>query len=242
MAEEKATRSVSVKDATVTLEVSDGTQMNAYVARPSEGDIHPGLLVFQEAFGVNAHIRDVTRRFAAQGFVAIAPELFHRTAPPGFEGSYSDFATVAPHMKAVTVDGATADAQAAFGWLKMQPDLSPNDISSIGYCMGGRISYLANSVLPLKRAISYYGGNIAPALLDRAASLHGPMLFFWGGLDKHIPPEQREQVVDALKQSGKKYVNVEISDADHAFFCDARPAYNARAAQLAWVLTLEFLK
>ncbi len=240
MAEEKATR--SMKDATVTLEVSDGTQMNAYVASPRESGSYPGLLVFQEAFGVNEHIRDVTRRFAREGFVAVAPELFHRTAPPGFEGSYSDFASVGPHMKAVTVEGAIADAQAAFEWLKAQRDVSQSDISSVGYCMGGRISFLANSALPLKRAISYYGGNIAPALLDHAASLRGPMLFFWGGLDKHIPPEQREQVIDALKRNGKKYVNVEISDADHAFFCDARPAYNARAAQLAWALTLEFLK
>jgi len=240
MAEERAM--LSVKDASVTLQASDGTQMNAYVARPSEGESHPGLLVFQEAFGVNAHIRDVTRRFAAQGFVAIAPELFHRTAPPAFEGSYSDFAGVMPHMKAMTTEGAIADSQVAFNWLKVQTDVSHNDISSVGYCMGGRISFLANSVLPLKRAISYYGGNIAPGLLDRTSMLHGPMLFFWGGLDKHIPPEQREQVIDALKQNGKKYVNVEISDADHAFFCYARPAYNARASQLAWALTLEFLK
>jgi len=240
MAEEKAI--LPVKDATVTLEVRDGTQMNAYVASPGESGSYPGLLVFQEAYGVNAHIRDVTKRFAAQGFIAIAPELFHRTAPAGFEGSYSAFASVMPHMKAVTPDGAIADAQAAFNWLKAQRDISENDVSSIGYCMGGRISFLANSALPLKRAVSYYGGNIAPALLDRASMLHGPMLFFWGGLDKHIPPEQREQVIDALKQNGKKYVNVEISDADHAFFCDARPAYNERASQLAWALTLEFLK
>ncbi len=231
-----------LKEATVRLQVSDGTQMNAYVARPGEGDIHPGLLVFQEAYGVNAHIRDVTRRFAAQGFVAIAPELFHRTAPPGFEGSYNDFPGMMPHLKAVTVELAILDSRAAFEWLRVQTDVSQQDISSVGYCMGGRISFLANSALPLKRAVSYYGGNIAPALLDRAASLHAPMLFFWGGLDKHIPPEQREQVIDALKQNGKQYVNVEISDADHAFFCDVRPAYNARASQLAWGLTLEFLR
>ena len=79
MTEERAPR--SVKEATATLEVRDGTQMNAYVASPGESGSYPGLLVFQEAYGVNAHIRDVTRRFAAQGFVAIAPELFHRTAP-----------------------------------------------------------------------------------------------------------------------------------------------------------------
>ena len=83
-------RSAIVKEK-VELAVADGTRMAAYVARPEHGGPHPGLLVFQEAFGVNHHIRNVTERFAAEGYVAIAPELFHRTAPPGFEGSYTDF-------------------------------------------------------------------------------------------------------------------------------------------------------
>ncbi|MGA9385870.1 MAG: dienelactone hydrolase family protein, partial [Candidatus Sulfotelmatobacter sp.] len=73
----------------VELTVSDGTRMAAYVARPEQGGPHPGLLLFQEAFGVNHHIRSVSDRFAAEGYVVIAPELFHRTAPPGFEGSYT---------------------------------------------------------------------------------------------------------------------------------------------------------
>ncbi len=127
MTEEKA--ALSVKDVTVTLEVRDGTQMNAYLASPGQSGSYPGLLVFQEAYGVNEHIRDVTRRFAAQGFIAIAPELFHRTAPAGFEGDYGNFAGVMPHMKAVTPEAAIADAQAAFEWLKAQRDVSQNDIS-----------------------------------------------------------------------------------------------------------------
>ena len=86
---------------TVTLPVSDGTTLPAYVARPEEDGPHPGLLVFQEAFGVNAHIRDVTERFARAGYVAIAPALFHRT-DPDFEGSYTDFGAVMPHMQALT--------------------------------------------------------------------------------------------------------------------------------------------
>src|SRR5271166_1856957 len=93
----------------VELAVADGTRMAAYVARPERGGPHPGLLVFQEAFGVNRHIRNVCDRFAEEGYVAIAPELFHRTAPPGFEGSYTDFPAVMPHTRAVTTDTAEMD-------------------------------------------------------------------------------------------------------------------------------------
>jgi carboxymethylenebutenolidase len=107
--------------------------------------------------------------------------------------------------------------------------------------MGGRMSFLAASTVPLRAAISFYGGGIAPALLPRAANLSAPMLLFWGGLDKHIPPEQIRTVLDELKRVGKTYVNVEISDADHGFFCDARASYNAIAADLAWMLSLKFL-
>ncbi len=88
----------------VELKVADGTKMAAYVARPQEEGPHSGVIVLQEAFGVNSHIRDVTERFAREGYVAIAPELFHRTAP-GFEGRYDNFASVVPHMKAVTHGG-----------------------------------------------------------------------------------------------------------------------------------------
>ena len=108
--------------------------------------------------------------------------------------------------------------------------------------MGGRISFLANASLPLRAAASYYGGGIAPALLDRAANLHAPMLFFWGGLDKHIPAEQRNAVIDAVRSAGKSYANVEFSDADHGFNCDERASYQPRAARQAWALLLEFLK
>ena len=100
----------------VTLSVSDGTSMRAYVARP-QGTPRAGLIVFQEAFGVNAHIRDVTERFAREGYLAISPELFHRSAP-GFEGSYSDFPAVMPHLQKLTDAGITADTRATFDWLQ----------------------------------------------------------------------------------------------------------------------------
>lgn len=228
----------------IQLQVEDGTKMDAYVARPQDSDgksVHPAIIVLQEAFGVNSHIRDVADRFAAQGYVGIAPELFHRTAP-GFEGNYKDFSSVVPHMQAMTTPGAQADLRAVFAWLQSQSSIERSNISSVGFCMGGRISFLANATLPLRAAASFYGGGIAPALLEYSAGLHGPMLFFWGELDKHIPADQRAAVTGSLKKNGKIYINVEFSNADHGFFCDERPAYQPQAARQAWALLLEFLR
>jgi carboxymethylenebutenolidase len=224
----------------VELPVADGTRMAAYVARPKDGGPHPGLLVFQEAFGVNHHIRNVAERFAAEGYAAIAPELFHRTAPPGFEGSYTDFAAVMPHLQGVTTETAEADVRSAYDWLRSSAKAS--EISSVGFCLGGRVSFIGNSIVALRAAVSFYGGGIAPALLDRAAKLQAPSLFIWGGMDKHITLEHRRAVTDALSAEKKIYVNAEFSRADHGFFCEERAAYEPHSARQAWALTLEFLR
>ena len=225
----------------VTLQVEDGTQMAAYTARPKEGKRLPGIIVLQEVFGVNSHLRSVTERLANEGYVAIAPELFHRTAP-GFQGDYRDFESARKHMRAMTVPGIEADLKAALEWLRATPFVQRDQVYSVGFCMGGRVSFLANAALPLRAAASFYGGGIAPDLLDRVPTLHGPMLLIWGGMDKHIGPEQRAAVVEALRQGRKAYVNVEFSDADHGFFCDERAAYQPRAARQSWALLLEFLR
>jgi carboxymethylenebutenolidase len=225
----------------VTLTVSDNTQMAAYVALPDDRDFHPGVIVLQEAFGVNSHIRKVTERFAEQGYLAIAPELFHRTAP-GFVGSYTDFQSVVPHMRAMSVPGAEADIRASFDWLRAHEFVLPERICSVGFCMGGRMSFLANSLLPLHAAASFYGGGIAPELVGRAEALNGPMLLIWGLLDNHIAAQQRKAVTGALDAARKPYANVEFSNADHGFFCDERGSYQAQAAQQSWALLLEFLR
>ena len=105
------------------LNVADGTQMQAYTARPQGQAAAPGIILFQEAFGVNQHIRDVADRLAAAGYVVVAPELFHRTAAPGQEFAYSDFPSVMPHYQAITLDTMTQDAQAAYDWLQSQPNV-----------------------------------------------------------------------------------------------------------------------
>jgi carboxymethylenebutenolidase len=234
-----------IKTEWVMLNVADETTMRAYVARPQDIARHTGLLVFQEAFGVNGHIRDVTERFAREGYIAVAPELFHRTAP-GFEGAYTNFEAVMPHIRALTDQNLAADVRSAYEWLRADPGTQGQPIACIGFCMGGRVTFLANALLPVKAAISFYGGGIAPSpfgpgLLSRAGDLHAPQLLFWGGLDKHIGPEQIHAVTESLRAAGKPFVNVEFSDADHGFSCDARSSYNPSAAKQAWALTLSFL-
>jgi carboxymethylenebutenolidase len=226
-----------VRAAWVDLPVSDGTTMRAWTARPDVAASR-GLLVFQEAFGVNAHIRDVAGRFASAGYAVIAPELFHRTTP-GFECGYDEFTSAAmPQLKTITEAGLDADARAAFGWLSAE-GVGAN-AAAIGYCLGGRAAFVANTAVPIKAAVSYYGGNIPP-LLGRAPRSSGPMLFFWGGLDHHIPEEQRRAVLAGLSGAQKVFVDVVFSNADHGFFCDARAAYQPQAAAQAWQLTHAFL-
>lgn len=230
---------------TVTLSASDGTTLPAYVARPASAGPHPAILVFQEAFGVNAHIRDVTERFARAGYTAIAPALYHRTDAQ-FEGFYTDFGPAMAHLSALTDAGQTADIQAAYDWLTSSDGGAATAVASTGYCVGGRTSFLADTLLPLRASVSYYGGGIAPSegspgLLDKADALHAPILLFWGGKDAHIGMDGSRAVEDALRAAKKPYTQVMFSEADHGFFCDVRASYNPEAARQAWALTLEFL-
>jgi carboxymethylenebutenolidase len=228
-----------MKKENITLNITDGTKMQVYQVTPDGKGPFPVVIVLQEAFGVNQHIKTVAERIAAEGWLALAPELFHRTAAPGFELGYGDFELVRPHMMAVHLDGLTADLHAVHDWIQEQGNIQKNKIGSIGFCMGGRVSFIANALLPLSAAVSYYGSNM-PANL--AKDLHGPQLFFWGGLDMHILPENIEVVVKAVKEAGKEYINTVISYADHGFNCDARPSYQPKAAKEAWAMSMAFLK
>jgi len=226
----------------ISLKVIDkpkSTEMMCYVSEPKT-KAKAGIIVLQEAFGVNNHIKDLTKRFAEEGYVAIAPELYHRTAPVGWTCDYQDFTPARPHISALKEDGTVADVQACFDWLTTSANLSA--VACVGYCLGGRAAFISNSKIPLKAAISYYGGRIAPDHLNLAAKQIAPLLFFWGGQDKHIPPEQIHTVMAALSEAKKSFINVEISYADHGFFCDERGTYNKAAAQLSWTTTIEFLK
>lgn len=232
---------MSAPPSRATIPVADDSEMSAYVAQPRGSGPFPAILVFQEALGVNAQIRGVADRYAALGFVAVAPDLFHRFAP-GFESRTFDREAVMPLINKLTIGGMVADVAATYRWAANENNIRTDKIAAVGYCMGGRAAYLANSEVPLAAAISYYGGGIAPALLDRAARLHGPHLFFWGGRDPGIPPEKRRAVADAVRDAGKRFVDVEFSDAEHGFFNVELERGNPRAARESWALGRAFLE
>jgi carboxymethylenebutenolidase len=219
----------------------DGGVMRAFIARPAGGGPHPGLILIMEALGVNDQIRGVAKRYAEQGFLVIAPDLFHRIAPD-FESDVLDWDTLGPLVRSLTTESLIADTTAAHSWLASQRDVDASKIAAVGYCLGGRAAYLANSELRLAASVSYYGGGIAQSLLDRAPTLHGPQLFFWGGKDANITPEHTRAVVDALRAAGKSFVNVEFSEANHGFFNEQLPErHHPAAARESWALTLRFL-
>lgn len=225
----------------VTLTATDNTKLQAYTAFPDTQEPRPGIILCQEAFGVNHHIRSVADRLAQAGYVVIAPEIFHRTAKPGQEFAYDNFTSAIPHYGAITNEGLTADLQASYDWLQTQDRVIADKIGSVGFCLGGRVSFLANAVLPLAAGVSYYGGG-THQLTRYATDLSAPHLFFWGGLDAHITKEQIAQVIEAVEAAGKPYINTVISYADHGFHCDERPSYHPQAAKEAWALTLAFFQ
>lgn len=231
---------MTIRTERVQIPVADGTTMGGYLCRP-EGDApRAAILVLQEIFGVNAHIRDVAERFAREGYVTLAPDLFHRTAP-GYEGGYEDFA---PSMKLATqykAEESEADVRAAAEFLGKHPAVEAGRVAALGFCMGGRLAFVTNGVAPLKCAVSFYG-SIAPDKLPYAATQSGKILLIWAGKDPFISNEKAQSVVDALRKHEKPFVNIEFSEHDHGFFCDARSNYNAAAASQAWALTLAFLK
>ena len=232
---------MTIKTAWQTVMVEDG-EMRLYTARPEGAGPFPGFLVLQEAFGVNHHIRALTERIAAAGFVAVSPELYHRAAP-GFESGYEGpgFQKGIDLLQTLTVEGLEADLRATYDWLINDAQVDATRVAVTGYCMGGRASYIANAILPLQAAVSYYGGGI-PALLDRAADQHAPILFCWGGQDDHIGRAGPRQVEDAMLAAGKPFVTAMFAAAGHGFACDERGSYHPDAAAQAWALMLQFVR
>src|ERR1041384_7524382 len=133
-----------IRTSSVTMPVADGTSMGGYLAAPAAPGPRAALLVIQEIFGVNAHMRDVTDRFARAGYLALAPEIFHRFAP-GYQGGYDDIPASIALTTKLTPDGVTADLTAAHAWLAARSDVRPGRIGATGYCLGGAPAVGANA-------------------------------------------------------------------------------------------------
>ena len=235
---------MDVTGSTVQLNTPDG-KMECYMAQPKGGGSYPGVVVIQEAFGVNSHIKKVTERIAAEGYVAIAPDIFHREVERLIP--YSEMSKAIATMQRVVDSKAMGDIGAAIAHLKSQSNVKAGSLGVIGFCMGGRLTYLtaAHHANDIKAAVPYYGGGIPmgnPSPLSRTGEIKCPMYLFFGGKDQLIPTDHVNQVKTEL--TAKKISSqVEVyPDAGHGFFCDDRGSYHEASAKDAWEKTKSFFK
>jgi len=227
---------------TTWVKVTNGAlQIDAYRAEPIGEGTFPAVIVVQEIFGVNAHIRSVTERLAREGYVAIAPALFQRTAP-GFEVGYSTEETVLgrKYKDLTTADELLSDIQATIAYLRTLPTVKAGAIGTIGFCFGGHVVYLAATLPDIKATASFYGGGIATMTpgggaptITRTPGIKGTLYAFFGTQDPLIPVEQIGQVEAALQQAQMAHRCFRYP-AGHGFFCDQRADYHDEFAAAAW--------
>ena len=219
----------------------DGHTFQAWLALPPETprrDPAPGLVVLQEIWGVNAHIRAVAEQYASDGYVVLAPDLFWRMQPRVDLG-YDEDGTKQAYGFRKGIDLALADRDIAstVAVLKAMPEVT-GGTAAVGYCMGGMLAYRAAAQAGIDCAVCYYGGGIAQQL-DLARSITVPMHMHFGDLDTHITADQ----VVGIRAALADHANVRIdryAAADHGFNCWARPSYHQQSAALAHGRSLAF--
>ncbi len=222
----------------IKIKTTDNKEFSGYLSKPPSGK-GPGLLLVQEIFGINSHIREVADLYAQEGFVVLAPDLFWRVQP-GVELGYNseDFAKGLDLYGKLDMNQALSDLSDAINTLKELPAVA-GKVGAVGYCLGGNISYRLASRGKVDAAVSYYGGGIDQAL-DEAKNLHCPLLMHFADLDKYISADAVKNISTSLanKPAVKIYT---YSNVDHGFNCDQRSTYNRQAAMLAYSRSAAFL-
>ncbi|PHJ58803.1 carboxymethylenebutenolidase [Nostoc linckia z18] len=223
--------------------LQDNIQVSAYLAEPKQSGSYPGIVVLQEIFGVNVHIREVTERIAKLGYVAIAPALFERIAP-GFETGYTAEDIEVGRKYAWQQTQASellSDIQLAIDYLKTLPKVQKEGFGCIGFCFGGHVAYLAATLPDVKATASFYGAGITTrtpgggaATLSRTRDITGTIYALFGNEDASIPAEQVDQIEAELEKYKIPHRVFRYDGADHGFFCDHRGSYNPKAAADAW--------
>lgn len=216
--------------------------MRVYRAQPAGSVPDRAIVVLQEAFGVNEHIQDVTRRAAAEGYVAVAPDLFHRTGTTSLD--YADHQNAMALIAELGREQIDSDIATVCKYLDGAAGIGLERTGLMGFCFGGRAAFTAATGLPgLGATAAFYGPGVASgphATLDRISDLSGPLLFLVGDKDPTIPADDLDRIRSAASEHGKD-VRIELfPGAGHAFHCDARPQmYRSEAAQRAWGMAMD---
>jgi carboxymethylenebutenolidase len=217
----------------VRLHAKDGHTLDAYAAQPG-APTTAGLVIVQEIFGVNAHVREVADSYAEDGFVTIAPALFDRMEP-GVDLGYGDTEMQRARQFAGKFDSERAvdDIAAAVEWLRVFGRFGPFGVGVVGYCLGGTMAWLSAARLPIDAAVGFYGGNITHYLGERPKV---PVMLHFGEQDKHIPSSDVDKIAEAHRE-----VQIFRYPAGHAFNREGSAGYSASCAMRARERTLAFL-
>jgi carboxymethylenebutenolidase len=215
----------------IKLKAADEHEFDAYVASPAGNPI-AGLVLVQEIFGVNKHIRSVADSYAKDGFLVVAPAIFdryERGLDLGYEGA--DLQKAMSFFPKLNIDDILKDIAASLEYARKK---TAKKVGVVGYCLGGTIAWLSAARLHVDAAVGYYGGMIANFANENVSV---PVQLHFGNKDKHISQEDRDKVSKAHPD-----VPMFVYDADHGFNCDARGSYDAHSAKLARERALEFFK
>jgi carboxymethylenebutenolidase len=239
---------MNIKGQFLTSETSQGL-MDIYVASPVTKERFPVVIVMMEAFGVNQHIRNVCDRLAAEGYLAAAPDIYHRFGKR-IEVPYGERKDIMPLLGQLTNDSIIKDIRTTINFIEDLPTADTKTIHTLGFCVGGFCSALAATKLTIKKMVSFYGGGMVHAregialtpIVKDLGLIKSKCLFFFGGKDASISHEDIGAIEEKLTASKVPFeVNI-FENADHGFFCDERKTYSKDDAEIAWKKTLKFLK
>ncbi|MEM0979640.1 MAG: dienelactone hydrolase family protein [Cyanobacteria bacterium P01_H01_bin.58] len=221
---------------------SDTLSIPAYVACPVDSGPWPIVIVLQEVFGVNEHIQAVTNRIAQEGYVGIAPHIYHRQVP-GFAVGYSDADLELGRKYKVGTQAheLLSDIQGAIAYGQAHYNTNGSSVGCMGFCFGGHVAYLAATLPGMTATAAFYGAGIVSSTpggseptLSRTPEIKGTLYGFFGLDDPLIPSSDVDAIEAALQQSSVKHRIFRYPQTGHGFFCDQRASYSASAAEDAW--------
>src|SRR5260370_13998741 len=224
-----------IRTSNVDLKVN-GDGAYAYVAQPDDNEKHPGVVLIQEWWGIEPHVRPLAHRLAAQGFVVAVPELYH-----GKVVTEPDEAQKMVMMIAGNMDKAVREIIGALETVKAMPNVEPKKLGLMGFCVGGMLALVVASRYPdLGAVVAFYPGGYDPKPED-VAKINAPVLAFYGRRDPSIPMEQGDKIEKMFKAAGTDYT-AKVYDASHAFMNPDHGMGNEQAAAEAWPLTRHFVR
>lgn len=224
-----------VRTRNVDLKVN-GNGAYAFIAEPDDNAKHPGMVLIQEWWGIEPHIRDLAQKLAADGFVVAVPDLYH-----GKIATEPDDAQKMVMMIGGNIDKASREIIGALDTVKAMPNVDPKKLGLVGFCVGGLMTYVvASRYSDLGAVVPFYGAGYDPTP-EEVARVNAPVLAFYGSKDESVPPEQIQKIERMYKAAGKDFT-VKVYDAGHAFINPSHGDGNEKAAAEAWPLAVHFLK